>query len=245
MKPYLSPFRTYRKFVLHKDEVQFQVVVEETDLFIIAETNLKQEIINYTNYLRSQIKSYIEIHPNFLTSLKPLPFDPKAPPIVQEMLLASSLFEVGPMAAVAGSIAEAIAKKFSSMSKNLIIENGGDIYIYSTQPRIIGLLSNPKENITLGLKLTPKQFPCAVCTSSGKIGHSLSFGKGDLAVVVSQSGAKADAAATFFSNLLISKKDLTPVLKQAQKLKSKGIDGIFLQFNELIGAWGEIEIVSV
>ncbi|SDN60478.1 hypothetical protein SAMN04488516_103158 [Desulfonauticus submarinus] len=244
MNRYLSPIRNYRKHIKTKNELCFQVILEETDLFIVAEKKLELPILEYVSYLRKQIKTYIELHPEFLTSLIPLPLDSKAPLIVQNMLIAAQKFQVGPMAAVAGAIAEQVATKFVAHSPNLIVENGGDIYIYSQKSRTIGLLAHPNQNISLGLKLDASQFPCALCTSSGKIGHSLNFGQGDIVVVMAKSGADADAAATALSNLLKTKKDISPILKKAQELSPLGVKGLFLQLDETIGAWGELELIT-
>ncbi|KUJ95724.1 MAG: uncharacterized protein PWR24_1308 [Desulfonauticus sp.] len=242
---FLSPFRTYRKIVQKKQEVTFQVVIEESDLFIVAEKDLSLEVIAYVEKLRASLKSYLELNPLFLTSLTPLPFDPKAPPIVQTMLKASQKFQVGPMACVAGTIAEMVAKHFAPLSPNFLVENGGDLYLYSTKDRVIGLLPNPRDEVSLGIKLHSGQFPCSFCTSSGTIGHSLSFGQGDLVGVLSQSGAEADACATFLGNLLKRKQDLPLVLKISQKLKARGIRGVVLQLDSSLGAWGEIELVQI
>ncbi len=156
---FLSPFRTYRKIVQKKQEVTFQVVIEESDLFIVAEKDLSLEVIAYVEKLRASLKSYLELNPLFLTSLTPLPFDPKAPPIVQTMLKASQKFQVGPMACVAGTIAEMVAKHFAPLSPNFLVENGGDLYLYSTKDRVIGLLPNPRDEVSLGINYTQGNFP--------------------------------------------------------------------------------------
>lgn len=244
-KPFLSPFRTYRKFIKSKKEVSFQVVLEETDLFIVAEKDLSNITLEYVEKLRASLKGYIALHPNFLTALAPLPLDPKASPLVQEMLKAAQDFKVGPMASVAGAIAEQVARYLVKYSSNVLIENGGDLYLFSTQERIIGLLANPQEGLHLGLKLRTTQFPCAFCTSSGKIGHSLSFGQGDLVGVLSKSGAKADACATFLGNLLRKYEDIPYILKESKKLKNKGIDGVIVQLDSYFGAWGDFEFVEL
>lgn len=244
-KTFLSPFRTYRKFIKNKKEVSFQVVVEETDLFIIAEKDLSSITLTQVEKLRALLKGYIALNSNFLTALTPLPFDPKAPPLAQEMLKAAQDFNVGPMASVAGAIAEQVARYLVKYSSNVLIENGGDLYLFSTQARTIGLLANPKEGLHLGIRLRTNQFPCAFCTSSGKIGHSLSFGQGDLVGVLSKSGAKADACATFLGNLLRKYEDIPHILKISKKLKSKGIDGVIIQLDSYFGAWGDFEFVEL
>jgi len=243
MNKLLSPFRFYRNFLSAKKEICFQIVIEETDLLIKAEKHLEKEISSYVQFLRAQIKSYIEIYPQFLTSLSPLDLDPKAPYLVQQMLKAAKTAQVGPMATVAGAIAEAIALKFVSESPNLIVENGGDTYLCSTTDRIIGILTEEKQKINLGIRIPKKDFPCSLCASSARIGHSLNFGQSDLVVVKSPSGALADGLATYLSNLLKTKDDLYPVLNLAQKIKK--ITGLFIQIQGQIGVWGDLELIAL
>jgi ApbE superfamily uncharacterized protein (UPF0280 family) len=149
------------------------------------------------------------------------------------------------MAAVAGSIAQAVAEKFAPQSPDILVENGGDTYLFSDRERTIGLLTDPGQEMSLGLKLVPADFPCSLCASSGRIGHSLSLGQGDLVVVKSQSGALADAAATALANLLGDKEDVNKVLERAKELQDKGVLGVFAQCDDQLGAWGELELVSL
>ena len=244
-KIHLNPLRTYRDFYAQdKKEPGYQVVVEESDLWITSQVDLKDKILDELHRLRAQIKAYIELHPEFLTSLKPVSVPESAPSIIREMALAGKLFDVGPMAAVAGSIAQHIAQKFHHLSPNLLIENGGDVYMYSETDRQIGILAHPEENLHLGLKIYKEEFPCALCASSATIGHSLSFGRGDLVVVKANNGAIADAAATALNNKLQNKSSLARVLKTARQWKRKGVTGVFAQFEDEIGVWGAMELIG-
>ena len=244
-KIHLNPLRTYRElYAQDKKELGYQVVVEESDLWITSQVDLKNKIMDELIKLRAQIKAYIELHPAFLTSLKPVSVPKSAPGIIRKMALAGKLFDVGPMAAVAGAIAQKIAQKFHHLSPNLLVENGGDVYMYSLTDRKIGLLAHPEENLNLGLKIPRQDFPCALCASSATIGHSLSFGMGDLVVVKARDGAIADAAATALNNKLQNKGSLARVLKTASQWKEKGITGVFAQFEDEIGIWGDMELIG-
>ena len=116
--------------------------------------------------------------------------------------------------------------------------------MYSVTDRQIGILAHPEENLHLGLKIYKEEFPCALCASSATIGHSLSFGRGDLVVVKANNGAIADAAATALNNKLQNKSSLARVLKTARQWKRKGVTGVFAQFEDEIGVWGAMELIG-
>jgi hypothetical protein len=117
--------------------------------------------------------------------------------------------------------------------------------MHSTRERIIGVLPVPEQDMQLGIRLHRRQFPCALCGSSGTIGHSLSLGNGDLVVVRAGTGALADAAATALSNLIRKKQDVNLVLKRAQELSGCGILGVLAQMGENIGVWGDLELTEI
>ena len=245
-KTHIDPTRKYRlKCQQRRKETAFQVVVEETDLWITAHQDLSGPILDFVHHIRGSIKSYIALHPEFATSLSPLPVKKNAPDIIRSMSQAASFTGVGPMAAVAGSIAQAVAEKFAPQSPDILVENGGDTYLFSGRERTIGLLTDPGQEMSLGLKLVPADFPCSLCASSGRIGHSLSLGQGDLVVVKSQSGALADAAATALANLLGDKEDVNKILERAKELQDKGVLGVFAQCDDQLGAWGELELITL
>ena len=245
MNTYTSHHRFYRTLSTHTNEISFQVVVEETDLHIVCEKDLREAIFDHVHTLRGQIKGYMHLHPTFLTSLTPLPSDPHAPALVSTMLEAAQTLNVGPMAAVAGAIAQNVADTFSRQNKNILVENGGDIYMHSSRKRTIGLLADPSGDMALGLALTPGDFPCAVCSSSAGIGHSLSLGKGDLVVVRARTGALADAAATRFCNELGSRRDIQKILGMTEDYKTEGMLGVLAQCEGNIGITGAMELVGL
>lgn len=236
-----SPFRTYRA-LQQPDLTTFQVVIEETDLWIAARADLSGPMADHVRLLRGQILSYAAIHPRFLPSLTPLEVDPHAPEIIRRMCRAGQLTHVGPMAAVAGTVAQMVAEKFRDASPDLLVENGGDTYLFSTRDRQIGILSMPEENVRLCVTVATEEFPCSFCASSAKIGHSLSFGNADLVVTRSKDAALADAAATALANLLKNVDSMDAVLAQAQAWEEIGLDGVFAQCEGRIGLWGKMEL---
>ncbi len=243
---YTDPHRHYRGMCSpEQGEISFQVVLEETDLWVTGQKDLSAQILDYVQKLRLDIKSYTGINPHFLSALAPVQEKRHCPEIVARMIHASARVGVGPMASVAGCIAQMVAEEFSGQSPELMVENGGDIYMYSSRERTVGLLAEPGEGVLLGIRIPPDKFPCALCSSSSRIGHSLSLGEGDLVAVMAPDGCIADAAATALANSLRGKKGLNKMLAYAQTLQEIGISGVFGQKDEEIGAWGDMELVSL
>jgi ApbE superfamily uncharacterized protein (UPF0280 family) len=201
--------RTYRHWVKDKDLVPFNVMVKETDLYIRATTNLERKAHKLVMKYRDLLERYIEQHPAFLTSLEPIAVEDNAPGIVTEMAEAARKAGVGPMAAVAGAIAEFVGNELLAFSPEIIIENGGDIYLKSLKKRLIGIYAG-KSLLTgkIALEISGGDTPMGICTSSGTVGHSLSFGKADAAIVLSKSATLADAAATAIGNIIIQPVDI-------------------------------------
>ena len=102
--------RTYRHRIEGKDLISFNVVVEETDLYIRASTNLRRKAYRAVLKYRNILESYIEQHPSFLTSLEPLHINNNAPRMVKQMAEKAERVGVGPMAAVAGAMAQFTAE---------------------------------------------------------------------------------------------------------------------------------------
>lgn len=245
-KIHMDVHRGYRRRPApERDEIDFQVVVEQSDLWITADRDLSRETSIVLRSLRGELQTYITLHPDFSQSLVPLAVAPDAPALVQDMAAAASLCNVGPMAAVAGTIAQYTARHFAPEHPDFLVENGGDLYMYSTKERTIGILADPESGVRLGIKLAPDAFPVSLCASSARIGHSLSLGKGDLVVVRSTSGSFADAAATALCNMLKHSSDLDALIKTARTWSKSGLDGVFAQCDGNIAAWGNLELTTV
>ncbi|MFY9177169.1 MAG: UPF0280 family protein [Caldicoprobacterales bacterium] len=236
--------RFYRKFHGSKDLVHFNVVVEQTDLNIGAYKMLTQESIKLIKKYRQHIKDYIREVPEFLTSLKPLPCPVHALSIIKDMCQAAQKCGVGPMAAVAGAIAQYVGQDLSKLSREIIVENGGDIYIKSNKERIIGVYAGDSPlSGKIGIRIKPEDCPLGVCTSSGKIGHSLSFGRADAVVIISKSAVLADAAATAIGNMVKKVEDIQRGVNTAKNIE--GVSGVLVIMEDKLGAWGNIELVKL
>jgi len=236
--------RIYRNLVKTDDLVKFEVIVKETDLFVRAEKDLSSETRESVLKYRHQLETYIAMNPEFHKSLVPLKDDAYAPEIVQEMIRTSCLAQVGPMAAVAGAMAEFVSKDLVKLSKDVIIENGGDIYLTSSKERTIGIYAGHSPlSFKVGVVIQPEETPLGICTSSGTVGPSLSFGKADAVCILSKSAALADAAATAVGNLIKEKKDIESGLEKGKEIE--GVLGALIIVGEKMGVWGNIKLIQL
>jgi ApbE superfamily uncharacterized protein (UPF0280 family) len=236
--------RTYRSLVSHKKLTSFRVVVRETDLLVRADKPLETETKDLVLKHRIPLERYLEQHPEFVRVMVPWPPDELAPPIVKTMIAASQKAGVGPMAAVAGAIAEYVGRDLLAHSKDVIVENGGDIFIKTAFPLVAAIFAgkSPLSN-KLGVSIESLERPVAVCTSSGTLGHSLSLGRADAAVVISDSAALADAAATAIGNKVSNKDDIEPAIAFGEKIE--GVTGIVVIVDSKMGFWGNVELTRI
>jgi len=231
--------RDYRDLIEGKDLISFQIKEGESDLYIRA----NQELASYARQLliiyRGQIESYIDSHPLFKRTLLPYPQDDEVPEIINSMVQATNLCGVGPMATVAGAIAEFVGKELLNYSSEVIVENGGDIFIKSNKERKASIFAGESPlSQKIILKIEAQKNFVGICTSSGTVGPSLSFGKADAVTVISDSVLLADAAATAVGNIVKSKEDIEKGLIYAQKLK--GIKSVIIIKEDKMGLWGEV-----
>jgi ApbE superfamily uncharacterized protein (UPF0280 family) len=148
------------------------------------------------------------------------------------------------MAAVAGAMAEWVAKDLLSLSKEVIIENGGDIYLATSKERRIGIYAGDSPlSLKIGIVIRPEENPIGVCTSSGTVGHSLSFGKADAVCILSKSAALADAVATAVGNVVQEKKDIEYGLDMARGIE--GVLGVLIIVGEKMGVWGNVTLTQL
>lgn len=219
----MSGQRQYRTF-LHKEAG-----------FRIACANFEQTTAEIVRQ-RAVLGTYIARDPRFRTALRPVPISSDAPPIVCHMAAAAQAAGVGPMAAVAGAVAQFAAEAGTGES---IVENGGDIYCILSRPLMIGLHPGGKTlSGKLAFRVAPDDTPLALCSSSGRMGDSDSFGDCDLATVLARDGALADAAATRAANLVRQSSDIDAALETVHAIP--GVDGVLIVKDERIGLVGTL-----
>jgi hypothetical protein len=224
--------------------VALRVAVKETDLLVLAGRDFTDEIREVVVKERQQLEGYIEAHPEFLNTLSPWPEDPFAPGVVREMITAGQTTGVGPMAAVAGAIAERVGRALLSRTSEVIVENGGDIFLKITRPATVALFAGKSPlSQKVGLKIDPLLGPMGVCTSSGTVGHSISFGRADAACVLAPSAALADACATALGNRVPDAGAINDALEWVAEVP--GILGAVVIVGDKLGAWGQVELVPL
>ena len=243
MREYIPREKFYRKLIEEKGLVKFEVKVEETDMLILAEKNLKKEIEEEVKYQRNILKSYIKSHPEFLHSFSPVEVESEEK-IIKLMSESSKLTSTGPMASVAGAMAEIVGKKFLKYSRSIFIENGGDIFAKFDKDFTIGIYAGKSPfSMKIGIKMKKSEFPYGIGTSSGKIGHSFSYGDADAVSVISKSSAFSDGAATYFGNIVKGKIDEKKIEEELKKFPF--IEGILIIREEKLFIWGNIELVYI
>jgi ApbE superfamily uncharacterized protein (UPF0280 family) len=237
--------RFYRDWVNAKDLHLMHIMARETDLQILTNKPVPKGFIEERiRQYRWDIENYISKDRRFLVTLKPIAVELTAPGIIKTMAEAGKVANVGPMATIAGAIAEYIGRDLLKAGyKDVIIENGGDIFLKSRKMRAIGIYAGKSKLWnTLRVKIKPKDTPIGVCTSSGTIGHSLSFGYADSVIILSKNTALADAVATAIGNLVHSKKDLQRAVDFARGIK--GILGIVIIIKNNMISWGKVEFLE-
>jgi len=229
----MSGERTYRKFTC-KDAF-FRIC---TDRFRIA----TEEIVRQ----RGILEDYIAGHPDFVESFVPVRPLPHAPDVARRMARAARAVGVGPMAAVAGAMAQLAAEAaIRDGATEAIVDNGGDIYMAGREPVVVGLHAGDAEvGSDLAFSVPPESLPLAVCSSSGAMGRSHSKGQCDLATVVARDAALADAAATEASNLVGSEQDIDTSIRRIGAIR--GVRGVLVVKGERVGLAGRLpELVRV
>lgn len=235
--------RFYRQWVKSEGLVTFEVKELETDLLISAGKNLenkaRESVLNY----REDIQSYIKRDRSFYTSLEPINVDIDAPKIVKAMADAGKKASVGPMAAIAGAISEFVGRDLLAYTDEVIVENGGDIFMKTKVKRVLGIYAGKNSPFSgkLALEISPSSGGLGVCTSSGTVSHSLSFGSSDAALIISDDTALADAVATAMGNVVKNKDCIEKGIDLAKSID--GVKGALVIVGDKLGSWGEIKLI--
>jgi ApbE superfamily uncharacterized protein (UPF0280 family) len=234
----------YRRRVEPAGLRSFVVAIGESDLHVSALADLSAEASSALAAARAELEGYIRRHPEFKTTLEPWPEDPEAPPLVREMIAAGRVAGVGPMAAVAGAVAQAVGRALLPRSPEVIVENGGDIFMAGQGERVAAVYAGTSPlSMKVGLMFPTAPEGLGLATSSGTVGPSLSFGKADAAVAFARDAALADAAATAIGNRVKSAADLAAAMEFAEGLP--GLSGALAIVGEDLAAWGEMELVGI
>jgi hypothetical protein len=188
---------------------------------------------------RYYLEDFIRDDPFFQITLEPydLVADDTSQ-IVKQMIEKSAVFGIGPMAAVAGAIAGfAVQAMIEKGATYAVVDNGGDICILNDQPIVVGIYAGSSSIQNLGFELAARRAPLGICTSSGSVGPSISFGFADAAVVISEDVALADAAATALGNAVSSQ---GPLQECFQAIDQPGIDGALVIRGDEMALWKDL-----
>lgn len=236
--------RKYRDLFRGENLVYFNCLVKDTDIQVGANRLMDREVRSAVLKYREQIEEYARANPEFLVSLSPIQAKPWAPLIVKRMCWAGEIAGVGPMAAVAGALSEFVGREMLEnwYTREIIVENGGDIFLKSDLPRTVCIYAgtSPLSNI-LTIEVRPEDTPIGICTSAGTVGHSLSFGNADAAVVLAKDCALADAVATALGNRAVRPQDLENAVSFA--LGIEGVVGAMVIMGDRMAAAGELRLV--
>jgi ApbE superfamily uncharacterized protein (UPF0280 family) len=236
--------RLYRARCQSRGLVSFTARVKETDLWIAADNDLTVKAVDFVQRHRRGLENYLSSHSGFLETLSPWPDDPLAPPLVRAMIAASQRAGTGPMAAVAGALAQKVGQDLLTLSTRIVVENGGDLFLAADRDLTVAVDAG-KSPLTgrLGVEISAADMPTCLCTSSGTVGHSLSLGRADAATVASDDGALADAVATMLGNKVQENGDMAPALEWVATVP--GVKGALLVKADKLAAWGDLTLVDM
>ncbi len=217
--------RTYRTQFSAQRFRSFVVNYKDTDLWIGIDPvsfcpEMETLAFETVKTLRHQLEQYLLIDPEFGKTLIPHEIKPGAAEIVQIMAEAAKRAGVGPMAAVAGAFSEEVGKILlrNFEIKELVIENGGDIFLKLEKPLLLSVYAgNSVLSGKIGIEIPAQETPLGICTSAGTVGPSFSFGKADAAMVACKNTALADAFATTFGNMVKMPGDVQTAAETSEK----------------------------
>lgn len=217
----------------------FEVAVGETDLMVLAESELREEARAAAKIARRQIQSHAALAPEFLSAREPLPTPGGLPHIVAAMYRAGHIAGTGPMAAVAGALAEYVARDLSAHSEQVIVENGGDLFMISARERLVAVTA-PGSELDGRIALAVPPGERGICTSSGTVGHSASAGCADAVVIAAPDAATADAIATATANRVSAPGDVESAVEWARERAD--VQQVLIICGDAVGAWGQFDL---
>lgn len=216
---------------------------ESRGIIISDSEDAIKEAISSIKFHREQLEKYIQKHPKFLYSLQPVQVD-NGPKIARLMAGATEGAGVGPMAAVAGVLADlAVDDMVLEGARVAIVENGGEASIVSNRPIDLALLAGDSPlSKRVGFRL--KHFPMGIATSSGMFSHALSFGEAEAVTVFAENAGLADAAATAVCNLVKGDDHRSAIEHGIERaLSIDGVKGVFIIYREMVGKGGEVPLI--
>ncbi len=199
-----------------------------------------QKAKNAITHHRRNLEDYVKTNPNFFHAFKPVPV-PTGPLVAKLMAEAAEVANVGPMAAVAGVLADLAVKNMTAIGcKVAVMENGGEISAVSNTPIDVAVSAGDEPlSKRFGFRLT--EFPIGVATSSGRFSHAFSFGEAEAATVFCKKAGLADAAATAVCNVVKGEDSRAAIQAGISKAFSiEGVEGVLIVYQGFTGTAGKI-----
>ena len=219
--------------------IEARVAVLETCIDARVEEGLLPLVQGAVARARGVVESKIGACPGFGASLTPVPEEDGDHPLIRRMCRAAALAGVGPMASVAGAVAShAACELVSAGSREFRLDNGGDVAVLSPEAFTVGLYTGDRRSDGLVLELGPTDSVLGICSSSARVGHSFSFGRADIATVVSPDPVLADACATALCNSVRSVSDLADATEGI--LSVPGVTGCLAVIDGVVSVCGDI-----
>jgi len=220
--------------------IEFKLDYKESHLKILCDIDLREKALEKLIELYREIEGQIKKDPLFQISYTPVKISGKSPEVVVKMAKATAKVRVGPMASVAGAIAEEIGEHLlKEGAREVVVENGGDIFLKLRKEKTVGIhAGNSKWSNKIAFKVKPEETPLGICTSSTTVGPSINLGEADAITVVSKSTALADAAATAIGNSVKGNRGIENAVEFGRKIK--GIKGFLVIKDEKLAIHGNM-----
>lgn len=224
--------------------VHAKVEIAETAATVAAEGRYVATAVDAIKDARREIERQVRRDPFFLTTMEP--YTPKAPePVVARMCEAAAVAGVGPMAAVAGTVAQvALEAMVAQGCDHGWVDNGGDVALLLDRRAVMEVFHEPGAKTAFGLTLEPTDGMIGVCSSSGRLGHSISLGDADVALAMASSAILADALATAIGNRVTDAQSLRTCFDPFKRVS--GLIGGLAMVDGEVGIHGRLpELVEV
>jgi len=235
---------------LPKELIKFRVKIADADVFIKTDSNkVASNALESIRRNRLEVEKYALKNPIFLKALSPIQINSDSPEVIKRMAYAAEFANVGPMAAVAGAISDlAVEKMIEHGAEIAIVENGGEISAISKREINIAInTGSPFFSENFGLRISPKDTPIGIGTSSATVGPGFSLGDADAATVVADNAALGDAVSTSLCNE-VKTKDLKTSIKKGLELvkRIEGVRGSIIIKDNIVGLAGKLpQIISI
>jgi len=226
------------------DLYEYGVVIGESRIHLKSDS--KEAILQSVDDVkrhRRELLEYIWRHPDFLYALKPMTIAGHVPRIIRKMAESSRVAGVGPMASVAGAIADlGLESMIKRGAETAVIENGGEIAAITERPISVTLVSNSLAiSGKIGFYITQGDCPIGIATSSSKTDHAISFGEADSVTVIADEASLADAAATAVCNSVLGNDVKDSIRKGLMKsTELRGVRGVLIVREGQAGSIGKL-----